>query len=82
VCVTAVAKAGRAIAVVSDEAHGVITEEPRGAGGFEYDPIFFFEELGRTYAELSSDQKNADSHRGKSFSKLLYVIGPNIIAPS
>jgi XTP/dITP diphosphohydrolase len=82
VCVTAVAKAGRAIAVVSDLAHGVITQEPRGAGGFGYDPVFLFEELGRTYAELSQEQKNAYSHRGKSFSKLLYVIAPENVVPS
>jgi XTP/dITP diphosphohydrolase len=82
VCVTAIAKAGRAIAVVSDLAHGVITEEPRGAGGFGYDPVFLFEELGRTYAELSRAEKNAYSHRGKSFSKLLYMIAPGHVAPS
>src|SRR5580693_6431205 len=40
VCVTAVARAGRAIAVVSDVARGVITEERRGDGGVGYDPIF------------------------------------------
>jgi XTP/dITP diphosphohydrolase len=82
VCVTAVARAGRAIAVVSDLANGVITSEPRGAGGFGYDPVFLFEELGRTYAELARDEKNAYSHRGKSFRKLLYVISPNNLVPS
>jgi len=82
VCVTAVAQAGRAIAVVSDLAHGVITEEPRGTGGFGYDPIFLFEELGRTYAELTAKQKNVYSHRGKSFRKLLYMIAPGNVAPS
>jgi XTP/dITP diphosphohydrolase len=82
VCVTSVAKAGRAVAVVSDLAHGVITQEPRGAGGFGYDPVFLFEELGRTYAELSQEQKNAYSHRGKSFSKILYVIAPEKVVPS
>jgi XTP/dITP diphosphohydrolase len=82
VCVTALAQAGRAIAVVSDLANGVITEEPRGARGFGYDPIFLFEELGRTYAELTPDQKNAYSHRGKTFRKLLYMIAPDNVAPS
>jgi XTP/dITP diphosphohydrolase len=82
VCVTAVARSGRAIAVVSDLAHGVITEEPRGTGGFGYDPIFLFEELGRTYAELTAEQKNVYSHRGKSFRKLLYMIAPGNVAPS
>src|SRR5579863_9681851 len=74
VCVTSVAQAGRAIAVVSDLVRGVITSEPRGTGGFGYDPVFLFEELGRTYAELTRDEKNAYSHRGKSFSKLLYMM--------
>src|SRR5580658_736755 len=82
VCVTAVAQAGRAIVVVSDLANGVITEAPRGAGGFGYDPVFLFEELGRTYAELTSEEKNAYSHRGKSFRKLLYMIAPGNVAPS
>jgi XTP/dITP diphosphohydrolase len=82
VCVTALARAGRAIAVVSDLANGVITSEPRGKSGFGYDPIFLFEELGRTYAELTPDEKNAYSHRGKSFSKLLYMISPGNVAPS
>jgi len=82
VCVTAVAKAGRAIAVVSDLADGVITKEPRGTGGFGYDPVFLFEALGRTYAELTLAEKNRHSHRGKSLSRLLYVICPNNVAPS
>jgi XTP/dITP diphosphohydrolase len=77
-----VAKAGRAMAVVSDLAQGVITEEARGAGGFGYDPVFLFEELGRTYAELARDEKNAYSHRGKTFRKLLYMISPSDVAPS
>jgi XTP/dITP diphosphohydrolase len=82
VCVTAVAQAGRAIAVVSDLASGVITSEPCGAGGFGYDPVFLFEELGRTYAELARDEKNAYSHRGKSFRKLLYMISPGNVETS
>jgi XTP/dITP diphosphohydrolase len=82
VCVTAVARAGRTIAVVSDLARGLVTDEPRGAGGFGYDPVFLFEELGRTYAELTSDEKNAYSHRGKAFSKLLYMITLDNVAPS
>jgi XTP/dITP diphosphohydrolase len=71
VCVTAVAQRGRVLLVVSDRAEGVLTTEPRGQGGFGYDPIFFFPELGRAYAELSAGQKNAYSHRGKAFRKAL-----------
>jgi XTP/dITP diphosphohydrolase len=82
VCVTAVAQAGRAIAVVSELADGVITAATRGAGGFGYDPVFLFEELGRTYAELTREEKNAYSHRGKSFRKLLYTLSAGDAAPS
>lgn len=49
---------------------GVIIEELRGQRGFGYDPIFFLPELGKTFAELSADEKNALSHRGKAIRKL------------
>lgn len=45
---------------------GVIAEEPRGAHGFGYDPIFLVPELGRTTAELAPEEKNRISHRGKA----------------
>jgi len=78
VCVIALARAGRAVAVVSARADGHITTEPRGSDGFGYDPVFFFEELGRTYAETTREEKNLYSHRGKAFRKLLALL----IAPS
>ena len=71
VCVLAMALRGRAVAVFSDSAQGVLTEEPRGADGFGYDPIFFFDSLGRTYAEITREEKNRYSHRGKAFRKLM-----------
>jgi XTP/dITP diphosphohydrolase len=71
ICVTAIARQGRALAIVSDFAQGMLTEEPRGKDGFGYDPIFLFKELGRTYAELTRKEKNLYSHRGKAFRKLL-----------
>jgi XTP/dITP diphosphohydrolase len=74
VCVTAIALRGRVLAVVSDFAEGTLTKEPRGADGFGYDPIFFFEQLGRTYAELTREEKNKYSHRGKAFRKALAVL--------
>ncbi len=50
---------------------GVITEAPRGAGGFGYDPVFVPDEGdGRTLAELSRQEKNALSHRGRAFRAL------------
>jgi XTP/dITP diphosphohydrolase len=46
---------------------GRVLEAPRGAGGFGYDPLFFFEALGKTFAELSPEEKNSVSHRGEAF---------------
>jgi len=74
VCVTAIAQRGRVNAIVSDFAEGTLTKEPRGSDGFGYDPIFFFEQLGRTYAEISRQEKNQHSHRGKAFRKALAVL--------
>jgi XTP/dITP diphosphohydrolase len=74
ICVCAVAKQGRVIAVTSGLAQGVLTEEPRGTNGFGYDPIFLFTDLGRTYAELTNLEKNHFSHRGKAFRSMLGVL--------
>ncbi len=52
--------------MVQETWHGVITEEPAGVGGFGYDPVFFLPELGVTAAELSEEEKNRRSHRGKA----------------
>lgn len=67
VCVTAIARQGRALVVASDAAEGFILKEPRGANGFGYDPVFFFPDFGRTFAEISQQEKNFHSHRGKAF---------------
>ena len=50
---------------------GTITEEKRGECGFGYDPIFLPVESEKTYAEMSSDEKNRISHRGRAMEKLL-----------
>jgi XTP/dITP diphosphohydrolase len=49
---------------------GVITRQPSGHNGFGYDPIFFFPELGRTFAELTREEKSRVSHRGKALQEL------------
>jgi len=46
---------------------GRILEEPQGTGGFGYDPLFFHEESGKTFAELTAEEKHAVSHRGEAF---------------
>ena len=56
---------GRKI-VARGECSGVIARAPHGENGFGYDPVFYLPELGMTYAELPSEQKNAISHRARA----------------
>ncbi|HXO89127.1 MAG TPA: RdgB/HAM1 family non-canonical purine NTP pyrophosphatase [Candidatus Acidoferrales bacterium] len=77
VCVISIARQGRAVAIVSDKAEGLLATEPRGTNGFGYDPVFLVPDGGRTYAEVTSDEKNAASHRGKAFRRLLDVLTPS-----
>jgi XTP/dITP diphosphohydrolase len=74
VCAIALARKGRALAVVTDRVDGEILQSPRGAGGFGYDPVFYFPSLKKTFAELSPEEKNQHSHRGKAFRKLLAAL--------
>lgn len=74
VCVIALAMRGRALAVVSERVDGMILETPRGTRGFGYDPVFYFPELNRSFAELTPEEKNRHSHRGKAFRRLLAAI--------
>ncbi len=70
-CTLALAQGGHLLLEVEGECRGVITREPRGDHGFGYDPVFFFPKLGKTYAELSEEEKNAHSHRGHAVRRLL-----------
>ncbi|MCX7822584.1 MAG: XTP/dITP diphosphatase [Syntrophobacterales bacterium] len=49
---------------------GEILKAPRGAGGFGYDPLFFYPPLGKTFAEMTLEEKNAISHRGRALQEL------------
>jgi XTP/dITP diphosphohydrolase len=76
VCVVAVAETGKMRGLFSASAEGILLKEPRGHAGFGYDPIFYFPALGRTYAEISREEKNLHSHRGKAFHKALdFLLG-------
>jgi len=48
------------------KAWGEITDKASGKGGFGYDPIFLLPELGKTFADLTAEEKNAISHRGRA----------------
>ena len=70
VCVAVLVADGEARLTTRGEAEGVIIDEARGDGGFGYDPHVLIPEVGRTFAELSSDEKDARSHRGAAFRAL------------
>jgi len=70
-CVIVVAKPGGSVLVAEGICKGLITREPRGGGGFGYDPIFFYPPAGRTTAELSEPEKNQISHRAAACASLV-----------
>jgi XTP/dITP diphosphohydrolase len=70
VCALALVGGGGLLFEVRGVVEGRIAREPRGAGGFGYDPIFFYPPFGRTLAEVPAAQKAAVSHRGQAFRAL------------
>jgi len=71
VCVLAAARDGHTLATFRGTAEGVIPDSPRGAGGFGYDPLFYFPQIQKTFAELSAEEKALYSHRGAAFRQFL-----------
>jgi XTP/dITP diphosphohydrolase len=67
VCVAALAWEEETVETFRGEAPGVVLEAPRGGGGFGYDPIILDESSGKSFAELTAEEKNARSHRGRAF---------------
>jgi XTP/dITP diphosphohydrolase len=71
VCVIALVQGTEVLGLFEAFVEGVILEEPRGAGGFGYDPLFYYPPYGCTFGEATEEQKLAVSHRGKAFTQLL-----------
>ena len=71
VCVLAAARDGQTLATFRGTAEGLILDAPRGSNGFGYDPLFYFPEIDKTFAELTAEEKSQYSHRGSAFRKLL-----------
>lgn len=69
-CVAVLVQDGATPVVCRGEAPGRILTRARGEGGFGYDPLFYDPELGQTFAEISREEKNARSHRGRAFQAL------------
>jgi XTP/dITP diphosphohydrolase len=71
VCVLAAARDGKTLTTFRGTAEGIILDAPRGTNGFGYDPLFYFPQIGKTFAELRAEEKARYSHRGAAFRKLL-----------
>jgi XTP/dITP diphosphohydrolase len=70
VCVVALARPGHATEFFHGTVHGRILQEPRGTGGFGYDPLFHFDPMNATFAEVPADAKNRVSHRAAAVAAL------------
>ncbi len=71
VCCIAAALDGKTFGIFDGVAEGFILDAARGSGGFGYDPLFYFPQIGKTFAELSAVEKAQYSHRGQAFRKFL-----------
>ena len=71
VCVLAAARDGQILDTFRGVAEGMILDAPRGKNGFGYDPLFYFPQIHRTFAELSAEEKSKYSHRGAAFRQFL-----------
>lgn len=78
VCVIALGQNGKTLKTFRGTAEGELITTPRGAGGFGYDPLFYFPALDRTFAELPIAEKGRYSHRGEAFRRFLdWYSGPD-----
>ncbi len=73
-CVIALTRPRRPVEVYEGECDGVITNRPRGESGFGYDPVFYIPEMNKTMAELSFDEKNRMSHRGRAAESVIAAL--------
>lgn len=71
VCVLAAARDGQILDTFRGVAEGIILDAPRGTNGFGYDPLFYFPQICKTFAELCAEEKSKYSHRGAAFRQFL-----------
>ena len=71
VCVIAAARDGHTLRMFRGEAEGKILNQARGTNGFGYDPLFYFPQIQKAFAELSPEEKAQHSHRGAAFRQFL-----------
>lgn len=80
-CAIAVCEPGGVPDVVEGTVEGVVALEPRGSGGFGYDPIFYLPELGLTMAELPPEEKNRISHRARAGALARRLLAAKFVSP-
>jgi len=73
-CVIAIATPEGRVETCEDVCEGIIALDSKGEGGFGYDPIFYLPELGKRMAELSLEEKNRISHRGRAAQKARLIL--------
>jgi XTP/dITP diphosphohydrolase len=71
VCVLAAARDGKTLATFRGTAEGILLDAPHGTNGFGYDPLFYFPQIKKSFAELTPEEKAEYSHRGAAFRKFL-----------
>jgi len=71
ICILAAARDAQILASFRGVAEGIILDAPRGSNGFGYDPLFYFPQIRKTFAELSAEEKSKFSHRGSAFRQFL-----------
>lgn len=78
VCVLALGRWGRLVETFTGSCEGAILRAPQGEGGFGYDPVFLHPPSGRSFAEMTREEKGRVSHRGAALRQLVeYLEGPN-----
>jgi len=80
-CIIAIASPDGALELAQGEARGYIATEPSGHGGFGYDPVFFYPPLGRTFAQLTTEEKNRVSHRGRAAAEARVILERLMVSP-
>ena len=73
-CALALKLPGRETLIAEGSCPGVILYRRQGTGGFGYDPLFLYEPMNKTYAEMNAEEKNAVSHRAKASEKMRQIM--------
>jgi XTP/dITP diphosphohydrolase len=80
-CVLVYLRSPSAVPIVCQgDCTGRILEAPQGNGGFGYDPLFFSDELGKTFGQATSEEKDSVSHRGRALRALAHAL-TNEVSP-